>query len=118
MWPGSGVGLELIGDCTTRPRGYSRSVWLAMPTSQRDKSSRPSYSKTYSKSRKSSSGAAQSTKQSKINDYFPPLTPLSWSSSANEIGPVPLNEEQSAVLEMAVNRGENVFFTGAAGVSF
>jgi len=53
--------------------------------------------------------------QSRLDDY---LAPLSWSSTATEGGTAALNDEQKRVLEMVIKDGKNVFFTGAAGVSF
>jgi len=55
-------------------------------------------------------------KQSKINDYFSQLYPISSNSKESESQPVPLNDEQKRVLEMVVDEGKNVFFTGAAGM--
>jgi len=62
-------------------------------------------------------GLDRPTKQSKkINDYFPQLYPVSSNSKESESQPVPLNDEQKRVLEMVVDKGKNVFFTGAAGM--
>ena len=71
-----------------------------------------------SKKRKSdASGSRKPTKQSKkINDYFLPLDPVSTSSKEAKSQGVPLNEEQRTVLEMTVDEGKSVFFTGAAGM--
>lgn len=58
----------------------------------------------------------RSTKQSKnIDNYFSQLYPVSSNSKESESQPVPLNDEQKRVLEMVVDEGRNVFFTGAAG---
>ena len=73
-----------------------------------------------SKKRKSDAhGSGRPMKQSKkINDYFLPLHPIPSNLKEVEGQPVPLNEEQKKVLEMVVDRGKNVFFTGAAGTHF
>jgi len=69
-----------------------------------------------SKKKKSSGDADQPKNQTKISDFFSPSCPLSWSAVASENRSVPLNDEQIKVLDMVVNRGKNIFFTGAAGV--
>ena len=51
----------------------------------------------------------------KIDSYFEQLYPVSSNSKESESQPVPLNDEQKRVLEMVVDEGKNVFFTGAAG---
>lgn len=70
-----------------------------------------------SKKRKSDgSDSERPTKQSKkIDSYFSQLYPVSSNSKESESQPMPLNDEQKRVLEMVVNEGKNVFFTGAAG---
>ena len=70
-----------------------------------------------SKKRKLQAGGSERpTKQSKkITSYFPPLYRVPSGLKDNESEPVPLNGEQKRVLEMVVNDGKNVFFTGAAG---
>ena len=51
----------------------------------------------------------------KISSYFLPLHHAPSRLEENENQPVPLNGEQRKVLEMVVDEGKNVFFTGAAG---
>ena len=52
-----------------------------------------------------------------LDAYFHPQTACSSTSTSNSstIGSVILNPEQTRVLEMVVDEGKNVFFTGAAG---
>ena len=73
-----------------------------------------------SKKRKSvASGSDRPTKQSKkISSYFPPLHPVSSNPREGENGSMPLNDEQRRVMDMVVEEGKSVFFTGAAGMSF
>jgi hypothetical protein len=75
--------------------------------------SKPSSSK---KRKADAGGSGWPTKQSrKISSYFLPLHRASSGPEENESQPVPLNNEQRKVLEMVVEGGKNVFFTGAAG---
>lgn len=83
---------------------------LAIP---RANASKPSSSKK----RKSEEGdSGRPTKQpKKIDTYFSQLYPVSSNPKESESQPVPLNDEQKRVLEMVVDEGKSVFFTGAAG---
>lgn len=61
-------------------------------------------------------GSDRPTKQSKkITSYFQPLYRVPSGLKEDESEPVPLNGEQRKVLEMVVDEGKNIFFTGAAG---
>ena len=65
-------------------------------------------------------GADASNKRRKTLDAFfsPQVTTTLPLKDKNDKGPretVNLNEEQARVLQMVVNEGKNVFFTGAAG---
>jgi hypothetical protein len=84
-----------------------------MPTTPQGNASKPSSSK------KRKSDASDSDRLSKrprkISSYFSPLYPVSSNPKEKENGPVPLNDEQRRVMEMVVDEGKNVFFTGAAG---
>lgn len=77
------------------------------------KASKPSSSKK----RKSDAGDPDRPvkKSKKITNFFSQLYPVSSNSKESESQPVPLNDEQKKVLEMVVDEGRNVFFTGAAG---
>ena len=88
-----------------------------MPTKSPGSASKPSSS---SKKRKSGGDDSERpAKQSKkIDGYFSQLYPVSSNSKESESQPVPLNDEQKRVLEMVVDEGKNVFFTGAAGTCF
>lgn len=87
-----------------------------MPTSSPDDASTPSSSK---KRKSDGSDSERPAKQSrKISSYFSQLYPVSSNSKESESQPVPLNDEQKRVLEMVVDEGKNVFFTGAAGMWF
>jgi len=88
-----------------------------MPTKSPGSASKPSSS---SKKRKSGGDDSERpAKQSKkIDSYFAQLYPVSSNSKESESQPVPLNDEQKRVLEMVVDEGKNVFFTGAAGTRF
>lgn len=84
-----------------------------MPKTPQANASKPSSSK---KRKSDTSDSDRPTKQSKkISSYFSPLYHVSSSPKENESRPVPLNDEQKRVLEMVVDEGKNVFFTGAAG---
>jgi hypothetical protein len=87
-----------------------------MPTTALGNASKPSSSKK----RKSDGGDSDKpAKQSKkIDSYFSQLYPVSSNPKESESQPVPLNDEQKRVLEMVVDEGKNVFFTGAAGTWF
>jgi len=43
------------------------------------------------------------------------MCPVTWDSGECESREAPLNDEQRRVLEMVVDQGKNIFFTGAAG---
>jgi hypothetical protein len=88
---------------------------FAMATMPPNKVSRSSTSK---KRKPDVGNSNRPAKQSKINSYFSPLHPISSNSKENKSQPVPLNDEQKRVLEMVVEEGKNVFFTGAAGTLF
>jgi hypothetical protein len=84
-----------------------------MPTMPTGNVSKPSSSK---KRKSDASDSYRPIKQSKkISAYFAPVIPVS--SNLKESGSqfAPLNDEQRRVLEMVVEEGNNVFFTGAAG---
>ena len=84
-----------------------------MPATLQGNASKPPSSK---KRKSDASGSGRPAKQSKkISSYFSPLYPVSSNPKEAESRPVPLNEEQKKVLEMVVDEGKNVFFTGAAG---
>lgn len=84
-----------------------------MPKASLSNAPRPSSSK---KRRPDGANSNKPTKNSqKITNYFPQLYPLPSGSNQSENQPVPLNDEQKAVLDMVVDQGKNVFFTGAAG---
>jgi ATP-dependent DNA helicase PIF1 len=84
-----------------------------MPATSRANASKPSSSKK----RKSEGDSCRPTKQSKkLDSYFPQLYPVSSNPKESESQPVPLNDEQKRVLEVVVDEGKNVFFTGAAGM--
>jgi len=84
-----------------------------MPVTSRANASKPSSSR---KRKSDETDLDRPTKQSKkISDYFSQLYPVSSNSKESESQPVPLNDEQKRVLEMVVDEGKNVFFTGAAG---
>jgi len=87
-----------------------------MSTTSQTDASTPSSSR---KRKSDGSDSDRPVKQSKkISHYFSPLYPVSSNSKEGESQPVPLNEEQKRVLEMVVDEGKNVFFTGAAGTFF
>ena len=73
-----------------------------------------------SKKRKTGGSVSERpVKQSKkLDGYFSQLYPVSSNAKESESQPMPLNDEQKRVLEMVVDKGENVFFTGAAGTCF
>ena len=84
-----------------------------MSTTPRSSASTPSSSK---KRKSVESNSDRPAKQSKkIDSYFPRLYPVSSNPEDNGTQGVPLNDDQKRVLEMVVNEGKNVFFTGAAG---
>lgn len=84
-----------------------------MPTTPQGNASKPSSSK---KRKSDASGSDRPAKQSKkISNYFSPLYPVSSNPKESENRLTPLNDEQRRVLEMVVDEGKNVFFTGAAG---
>ena len=84
-----------------------------MSTTPRSSAPAPSSSK---KRKSVESNPDRPTKQSKkIDDYFSQLYPVSSSPEDYGTQGVPLNDGQKRVLEMVVNEGKNVFFTGAAG---
>ena len=86
-----------------------------MPTKSPGNASKPSSSK---KRKSDDCDSERPAKQSKkIDSYFSQLYPVSSNSKESESQPVPLNDEQKRVLEMVVEEGKNVFFTGAAGTS-
>jgi len=82
-----------------------------MPKSQPDKKPRP----TSTTKRLLVGGYSNPLKQTKLESFFSSICPVSWDSEEAGSQSVPLNKEQRTVLEMAVNEGKNVFFTGAAG---
>jgi hypothetical protein len=84
-----------------------------MPATSRANASKPSSSQK----RKSDGGDSDrpTKKSKKIDNYFSQLYPVSSNSKESESQPMPLNDEQKRVLEMVVDEGKNVFFTGAAG---
>ena len=85
-----------------------------MPTTLRANTSKPSSS---TKRKSNASDSDRPAKRSnKITTYFPQLYPISSNPKEKESQPVPLNDEQKRVLEMVVDEGKNVFFTGAAGM--
>jgi hypothetical protein len=51
----------------------------------------------------------------KITSYFQPLHRVTLGLKEKESQAAPLNSEQKKVLEMVVDEGRNLFFTGAAG---
>ena len=83
-----------------------------MPTTSPGNASKPPSSK---KRKSSDNSPDKPAKQPKIDGYFSQLYPVSSNSKESESQPVPLNDEQKRVLEMVVDEGKNVFFTGAAG---
>ena len=84
-----------------------------MPTTPKSNASKPSSSK---KRKSDATDSARPAKQSKkIHNYFSPLYPVSSNPKESESRPMPLNDEQRRVMEMVVDEGKNVFFTGAAG---
>jgi len=84
-----------------------------MPTTPGADASKPRSSK---KRKSDGCDSDRPAKQSKkINSYFSQLYPVSSNSKESESQPVPLNDEQKRVLDMVVDEGKNVFFTGAAG---
>ena len=85
-----------------------------MPTTLEPNSSKPSSSKKRKSDATDSGRPAKLSK--KIDKYFSPLYPVSSNAKVSESQPVPLNDEQKRVLEMVVDEGKNVFFTGAAGM--
>ena len=85
-----------------------------MPATPQASASKPSSSR---KRKSDGNDSDRPTKQSKkIDNYFSQLFPVSSNSKQSESQPVPLNDEQKRVLEMVVDEGRNVFFTGAAGM--
>jgi len=87
-----------------------------MPATPRANASKPSSSR---KRKSDEIDSDRPTKQpKKIDNYFSQLYPVSSNSKESESQPVPLNDEQKRVLEMVVDEGKNVFFTGAAGTRF
>lgn len=87
-----------------------------MPATSQTNASKPSSSR---KRKSDESNSDRPAKQSKkISNYFSQLYPVSSNSQESESQPVPLNDEQKRVLDMVVDEGKNVFFTGAAGTSF
>ena len=85
-----------------------------MPATPRASASKPSSSR---KRKSDGNDSDRPTKQpKKIDNYFSQLFPVSSNSKESESQPVPLNDEQKRVLEMVVDEGKNVFFTGAAGM--
>ena len=54
-------------------------------------------------------------KQMKIDSIFPSINEGIWSKEVQRRQRVALDEEQMKVLAMVVDKGESVFFTGAAG---
>ena len=87
-----------------------------MPTTPRANASKPSSSQ---KRKSDGSDSDRPTKKSKkIDSYFSQLYPVSSNPKESESQPAPLNDEQKRVLEMVVDEGKNVFFTGAAGMWF
>jgi hypothetical protein len=87
-----------------------------MPTTTRAKASdgqKPSSSKKRKSDGNESDRPAKKSKR--IDSYFAQLYPVSSNPKESESQPVPLNDEQKRVLEMVVDEGKNVFFTGAAG---
>lgn len=74
-----------------------------------------------SKKRKSTSNDDDddklSSKQPKINAFFTPRVSLSTTCGTDKTTSVDkLSEEQNTVLQLVVEEGKNVFFTGSAGV--
>ena len=87
-----------------------------MPATPQANASKPSSSR---KRKSNGSDSNRPTKHSKkIDNYFSQLYPVSSNSKESESQPMPLNDEQKRVLEMVVDEGKNVFFTGAAGTWF
>ena len=84
-----------------------------MPTTPQGNTLKPSSSKKRKSDASDSNRPAKRSK--KISGYFSPLYPVSSNSKQSENQPVPLNDEQKRVMEMVVDEGKNVFFTGAAG---
>lgn len=85
-----------------------------MPMTPQGNASKPSSSK---KRKSDASDSDRPAKQSKkISSYFSPLFPVSSNPKESECRLAPLNDEQKRVLEMVVDEGKNVFFTGAAGM--
>jgi hypothetical protein len=83
-----------------------------MPTTPPTNASAPSSSKK----RKSVEGNyGKPAKQLKIDNYFSQLYPVSSGPKDCGTQGVPLNDGQKRVLDMVVDEGKSVFFTGAAG---
>ena len=87
-----------------------------MSTTPQSSASTPSSSKKRKSVESNSNRPAKQSK--KINNYFSQLYPVSSSPEDYGTQGVPLNDDQRRVLEMVVNEGKNVFFTGAAGTWF
>lgn len=84
-----------------------------MPTTSSNNASGPSSSK---KRKSDHSGSNRPAKYSRpIDSYFLRTYPVSSNSKESGSQSVPLNDAQKRVLEMVVDEGKNVFFTGAAG---
>lgn len=84
-----------------------------MPTTPQENASKPSSSKKRKLDTNDSDRPAKQSK--KISSYFSPLYPVSSNPKEGDNQPMPLNDEQKRVMEMVVEEGKNVFFTGAAG---
>jgi hypothetical protein len=84
-----------------------------MPTTPKSNASKPSSSKKRKSDAADSNRPAKQSK--KIDSYFLPLYPVFPNKKEGEKLPIPLNDEQRRVMEMVVDEGKNVFFTGAAG---